>query len=79
VDSIVPLSDLTAGQAAYVEQILGHVDDVHRLHEFGLRDGTEIQMFRPGNPCIIRMAGNKICLRADQLLNVLVRPMPSDG
>ena len=22
-------------------------------------------MFRPGNPCIIRMAGNKICFRAD--------------
>ena len=31
-------------------------------------------MFRPGNPCIIRMAGNKVCLRSDDLLQVLVEP-----
>ncbi len=29
-------------------------------------------MFRPGNPCILRMAGNKICLRANDLLSVFV-------
>jgi hypothetical protein len=32
-------------------------------------------MFRRGNPCIIRLAGNKICLRADDLLHVLVEPV----
>ena len=52
----------------------GHPDHVHRLEEFGLRGGTKIEMFRPGNPCIIRLAGNKVCLRADDLLSVLVEP-----
>ena len=34
-------------------------------------------MFRPGNPCIIRVAGNKICLRADELLKIFVVPAPT--
>jgi len=70
----VPLSDLIAGQSARVSRIDGQPDHVHRLEEFGLRDGTKIQMFRPGNPCIIRLAGNKVCIRSDDLLNVMVEP-----
>lgn len=74
VHSVVPLNRLMAGQSGYVSQIIGQLDHVHRLEELGLRDGTRIEMFRPGNPCIIRLAGNKVCLRSDSLLNVLVRP-----
>jgi Fe2+ transport system protein FeoA len=56
-----------------VSRILGPVEHVHRLEEFGLRSGATVQMFRPGNPCIIRMAGNKVCLRAGEWLRVLVK------
>jgi Fe2+ transport system protein FeoA len=73
VDSVIPLNRLKAGQCAEVSQIRGPVEHVHRLEEFGLRSGTAVQMFRPGNPCIFRLAGNKVCLRADDLLHVLVR------
>ncbi len=76
VDIAIPLDQLSAGQAARVSRISGKPDHVHRLEEFGLRDGTRIQMFRPGNPCIIRLAGNKVCLRSDDLLRVLVKPAP---
>ena len=72
---LVPLASLRSGQSARVSSIRGRREHVHRLHEFGLRQGTEIEMFRPGSPCIIRMAGNKFCLRADELLNVLVEPL----
>lgn len=74
MNTAVPLSSLTAGQSARISRILGHPDRVHRLAEFGLRGGTKIQMFRPGNPCIIRLAGNKVCIRSDNLLSVLVEP-----
>jgi Fe2+ transport system protein FeoA len=73
----MPIGHLAAGQAAYISHVLGQVDHVHRLEELGLRRGTRVEMFRPGNPCIIRMAGNKVCLRADQRLNVLVTPSNS--
>lgn len=79
IDKSVPLNDLLAGQSAYVSRLTGEPDHVHRLREFGLRRGTRIEMFRPGNPCIIRMAGNKICFRADEPLRILVEPDGPSG
>jgi Fe2+ transport system protein FeoA len=75
VDTAIPLDLLKPGQSAFVAQIVGQPDCVQRVEEFGLRQGTEIQMFRPGNPCIIRLSGNKVCVRADGRLQVLVTPL----
>jgi Fe2+ transport system protein FeoA len=72
----IPLEDLQAGQRARISRIAGHPDHVHRLEEFGLRGGTRIEMFRPGNPCILRVGGNKVCFRADELLEVQVLLLP---
>jgi ferrous iron transport protein A len=72
----IPLGQLLTGQHGQISRIQGHPDHVHRLEEFGLRGGTRVQMFRPGNPCIIRMAGNKICFRADDGLSISVVPLP---
>lgn len=70
----VPLKDLSAGQCARVHCVTGHPDHVHRLEELGLRGGAKIEMFRPGNPCIVRLACSKVCLRTDDRLHVLVEP-----
>ncbi len=77
IDRSVPLSSLQAGQSAFVSRITGRADHVHRLEEFGLRGGTRIQMFRPGNPCILRLAAGKVGLRTDTLLNLFVEPDPA--
>jgi Fe2+ transport system protein FeoA len=74
LDTVIPLDLLKVGQSAFVARIVGQPDCVQRMEEFGLRQGTEIQMFRPGNPCIICLAGNKVCVRADGMLRVLVTP-----
>ena len=71
---VIPLHRLPAGRSARVVDVLGQPDHVHRLEEFGLRGGTRIEMFRPGNPCIIQLAGNKVCLRSDDRLSILVEP-----
>ena len=73
MNKVIPLDLLKAGQSAEVSRVVGPADHVHRLEELGLRCGATIQMFRPGNPCIVRMAGNKVCLRADNGLKVLVK------
>jgi Fe2+ transport system protein FeoA len=70
----IALRNLPAGRCARIARILGHPDRVHQLEEFGLCGGTKIEMFRPGNPCILRLAGHKVCFRADDLLHVLVEP-----
>ena len=79
MDSVIPLSKMKIGQSAHVSEVVGKLDHVHRLEELGLRHGTEVEMFRPGNPCIVRMAGNKVCIRADRRLNVFVKPNGISG
>ncbi len=74
IDKSIPLSDLTSGQTARVSRVAGEPEGIHRLEEFGLRGGTRVQMFRRGNPCIVRLGGNKVCFRTDQLLRILVEP-----
>jgi ferrous iron transport protein A len=71
---LIPLMQLRTGDRAAVDCVLGPPDDVHRLEELGLRAGTPVEMIQPGSPCIVRLAGNKLCIRADDLLSVLVRP-----
>ena len=71
---IIPLNLLLPGQFAEIDQVLGQPEQVHRLEELGLRGGTSVEMLQSGSPCIIRLAGHKLCFRADELLSVLVRP-----
>ncbi len=71
----IPLNELRAGHCARVACVAGKPDHVHQLAEFGLRRGARIEMFRRGNPCILRLAGHKFCLRADDLFHVLVEPI----
>lgn len=70
---VVPLQFLAPGQQAAVDEVVGEPEQVHRLEELGLRPGTQIEMLQAGSPCIIRLAGSKLCFRETDLLNVLVR------
>jgi Fe2+ transport system protein FeoA len=74
-DQLVSLTVLRVGEQARVHAVRGQQEHVRRLHECGLYCGSVVQMFRPGSPCIIRLAGNKVCLRSDEMLDVLVEPL----
>ena len=69
----IVLGLLLAGQTAVVESILGASDEAHRLREIGLRDGATVEMIRPGNPCLVRLGGQKLGLRSEVLATILVR------
>jgi len=71
---LIPLNFLVPGQTADVGHVAGLPEQVHRLEELGLRGGAQVEMIQNGSPCIIRLAGQKLCFRADELLRVLVRP-----
>ncbi len=71
---LIPLGQMAAGCCATVAAVMGVAEQVHRLHELGLRNGVSIEMLQPGSPCIVRLAGHKLCFRADDLLSVLVKP-----
>ncbi|MBL9084143.1 MAG: ferrous iron transport protein A [Planctomycetales bacterium] len=69
---LIPLSQLPVGRSAAVGAVLGLPDAVHRLEELGLREGALVEMIQGGSPCIVRLGGNKLCFRADELTTVLV-------
>lgn len=71
---LLSLHELRAGETAVIERLIGGDEDTHRLEEFGFQRGAPIQMFRPGSPCIVRLRGQKLCLRPDQRVGILVRP-----
>jgi ferrous iron transport protein A len=74
MSDLIPLNRLRPGETALVADVLGNSDNVRRIKELGLRDGAAVTMVRSGSPCIIRLAGQTLCIRANGVLNVLVRP-----
>ncbi|MBW3596535.1 MAG: ferrous iron transport protein A [Planctomycetes bacterium] len=70
---LVPLHMAPAGRTAEVAQLLGLPPDVHRLEELGLRIGAQVEIVQSGSPCIVRLAGHKLCFRDSELFRVLVR------
>lgn len=71
---MIPIDLLAIGQKALVAEFVGQPDLVHRLEELGLRRGLEVEMVRPGNPCIVRLGTQKLCFRLDPATSVLVTP-----
>jgi ferrous iron transport protein A len=67
-----PIHYLACGEKGRVEQLVGKTDDVRRLEEMGMRRGQEVQMLRPGSPCIVRLGTSRICFREADGLGVLV-------
>lgn len=71
---MIPLAMLGVGQNAEVTQVIGLPAHVHRLEELGIRTGTRIKMVQSGSPCIVGLAGSRLCFRQTDALAVLVRP-----
>jgi Fe2+ transport system protein FeoA len=74
---LVPLAALLGGESGVVEEVLGQAADVLRLQELGIRTGQTVEVLQAGSPCIVRIAGNKLCFREGEACEVLVRLGPS--
>jgi Fe2+ transport system protein FeoA len=70
---LIPLHLLQRGQLAEIGELVGKPDQIHRLHELGLRSGSTVEMIQPGSPCIVRLAGQRLCFRHSETIGVLVR------
>jgi Fe2+ transport system protein FeoA len=70
---LIPLSFAPIGHTARIAQVLGRPEEVHRLEELGLQAGAAVEIVQSGTPCIIRLAGHKLCFRDGDAFRVLVR------
>ena len=48
---------------------------VGRLSELGVRQGCRLQVLQPGSPCLLQVAGCKLCVRGDDLAQIYVHPV----
>ena len=71
--SLVPLTLLRCGQRGRIGEVVGSGSVVHQLREMGMRDGVMVEMVRSGGTCILRLDGQKICVRSEEMSGVLVR------
>ena len=70
---LVPLTLLRSGQSGRIGEVLGTGRVVDHLRELGLRAGVTVEMVRSGSPCILKLDGQKLCVRSDEMTGVLVR------
>lgn len=75
-DNQIPLSMLAAGDSAVVQSVVGNAELVRHLAEIGVRSGALLDMVRSGTTCILQVDGTKLCVRGDELLQVMVTPLP---
>jgi ferrous iron transport protein A len=76
---LLPLDMLRPGQWADVADVGGDPAWVCRMAELGLQAGCRVQMVQGGTPCMLRVAGCKLCLRGDDSAQILVRPLSDAG
>ena len=74
---LIPLQSLRVGEPAHIRQIVGQPELVHRLRELGFHDGALVERIQTVYPCLVRLDGQKIGLRADDMVSVLVHPTGS--
>jgi len=72
---LVPLDMLRPGEWADVANVAGEPGWVCRMAEMGLQAGCRVQMIQDGAPCLLRVADCKLCLRAGDSSQILVRPL----
>lgn len=75
----MPLDQTPPGQSATIVRLSGCPTHVRRLEEIGLRRGTTVQVVRNGRPCIVRVNGNRLCIRCSELMHVWVQPQQTAG
>jgi Fe2+ transport system protein FeoA len=72
---LLPLDMLTAGETADVADVSGDPAWVGRLADLGIREGCRLQVVQPGSPCLLDIAGCRLCIRGCETSQILVRPV----
>jgi Fe2+ transport system protein FeoA len=77
--TLLPLEHLRSGEWGDVEHVDGEPAWVGRMAELGVRVGSRLCMLQPGTPCLLDVAGCRLCLRGDALMRILVKPVALAG
>ena len=68
----IPMDLLCPNEEARIVEVSGDARRVHQLAEIGLRQGCQVRMIRPGQPCLIAIDGRRLSLRVNGDIDILV-------
>jgi ferrous iron transport protein A len=74
-DTLLPLELVRPGHWADVAEVWGEPSWVVRMAELGIRTGCRLLVLRSGSPCLLQVGGTRLCLRGEQAMQILVRPV----
>lgn len=69
---LIPLELMQPGETGCIVDVDGRADVVHRLSEMGLSPRVAVRMIRSGQPCILALGDQRLSLRIDESLQILV-------
>jgi len=70
-----PLDTLRAGERGEIAAVLGDAAWIGRLADLGVREGCAVCVLQPGSPCLLDVAGSRLCLRGTDASEIFVRPL----
>lgn len=73
--AVLPLELLSPGEWAEVADVHGEPGWVGRMAELGIRVGTKLRLIRGGSPCLFQVGASRLCLRGEQAMQIMVRPV----
>lgn len=70
--AVLALDRVTAGERVEVLELDNHVDDDCRLREFGVFEGTVVEVVSVGDPVVLSVFGNRfaVCRRCARQVTV---------
>ena len=74
-ETLLPLELLRPGEEAEVADVTGTPGWISRMAELGVRIGCRLRMLQGGCPCLFQVGGCRLCLRGEESMQILVRPL----
>lgn len=72
---MLPLDLMRSGEWGEVTYVSGEPGWVGRLAELGIRPGCRLQVVQAGSPCLLNIAGCRLCLRPNESACIFVNPL----
>ena len=72
-NSLAPLSNLSSGEEAIVEEFLGGRGLCTRLYAMGITPGVKIRVLSIAGPILLEVRGSKLALGRGMASKILVR------
>lgn len=73
VGELLPLRLIPAGRHVRVDAVVGAADQIRRLAELGVQQGSDVEILHSGSPCLLKVGRTKLSFRDGDGASVFVR------